>query len=192
MSNAFVTVSVHWGNGKHFDTLTLEQKENTIRWMMAAYVPGIETLGFPKLGIIVLLTRLLSPGRLHTVILWVMGVTCCLSLTAMVTALILQCSPPRALWTLTMPHNCLNPDVLVGLAFWASTMSAFLDFYLAVYPAVVLSKLKLANHKKVALCTVLGMGVISGCVGIKKATGVPTLRSLDVSYDLCDPLYWTS
>ncbi|EOO02170.1 putative integral membrane protein [Phaeoacremonium minimum UCRPA7] len=36
------------------------------------------------------------------------------------------------------------------------------------------------------------MGVVSGCVGIVKATGVPTLGSQDVSFDLCDPLYWTS
>ncbi|KAM0471100.1 hypothetical protein ACHAP7_009217 [Fusarium lateritium] len=43
-------MSVYWGNGKHFETLDLQQKQNTIKWMMAAYVPGIETLGFPKLA----------------------------------------------------------------------------------------------------------------------------------------------
>ncbi|RSL54110.1 hypothetical protein CEP54_010058 [Fusarium duplospermum] len=192
LSNAFVTVSVYWGNGKHFDVLSLEQKQETIRWMMAAYFPGIETLGFPKLAVIALLTRLLVPSRLHFCILWAMGIICCLSLTAMVMALLLQCTPPRALWTLTMPRNCLPSSTLEGLAFWASTCSAFLDFYLAVYPAIVLWKLRMPVQKKIALSCALGMGVVSGCVGIVKATGVPTLSSLDVSYDLCDPLYWTS
>ena len=120
LSNIFVTMSVYWGNGKHFDVLSLEQKQNTIKWMMAAYVPGIETLGFPKLAVIALLARLLMPGKIHLVILWSMGIICCLSLTAMVTTLLLQCSPPRALWTLTMPRDCLAPSKLEGLAFWAS------------------------------------------------------------------------
>ncbi|KAG5779415.1 hypothetical protein H9Q73_006904 [Fusarium xylarioides] len=46
--------------------------------------------------------------------------------------------------------------------------------------------------KKLILSLALGMGVVCGAIGIVKATGVPTLASPDVSYDLCDPLYWTS
>ncbi|SCO86453.1 related to integral membrane protein PTH11 [Fusarium oxysporum] len=185
-------MSVYWGNGKHFDVLSLEQKQNTIKWMMAAYVPSIETLGFPKLAVIALLARLLMPGKIHLVVLWSMGIICCLSLTAMVTTLLLQCSPPRALWTLTMPRDCLAPSKLEGLAFWASSISAFLDFYLAVYPAITLWKLLMPLKKKLILSLALGMGVVCGAIGIVKATGVPTLASQDVSYDLCDPLYWTS
>ncbi|KAK3486572.1 uncharacterized protein B0T23DRAFT_325311 [Neurospora hispaniola] len=162
LSNIFVTISVSWGNGRHFADLDLEQKENTIKFMMAAYVPGIETLGFPKLAVIALLVRLLMPSRLHTIVLWSMGTICCLSLTAMVMTLLLQCTPTQALWTLTMPHNCLAPDVLEGLAYWASTCSAFLDFYLAIYPATVLWKLQMHTKKKLALCCALGMGLISG------------------------------
>ncbi|ESA41994.1 hypothetical protein NCU02327 [Neurospora crassa OR74A] len=186
LSNIFVTISVSWGNGRHFADLNLEQKENTIKWMMAAYFPGIETLGFPKLAVIALLVRLLVPSRLHTIVLWSMGTICCLSLTAMVMTLLLQCTPTQALWTLTMPHNCLAPELLEGLAYWAS------NFYLAIYPATVLWKLQMHTKKKLALCCALGMGLVSGAVGIIKATGVSTLSNQDVSYELCDPLYWTS
>ncbi|CAJ0547614.1 Ff.00g043680.m01.CDS01 [Fusarium sp. VM40] len=192
LSNVFVTISVYWGNGKHFESLDLQQKQNTIKWMMAAYVPGIETLGLPKLAVIALLARLLMPNRVHLWILWCMGIICCLSLTAMVTTLLLQCSPPRALWTLTMPRDCLDPSTLEGLAFWASSASAFLDFYLAVYSAITLWKLLMPLRKKLVLSLALGMGIICGAIGIIKASGVPTLASQDVSYDLCDPLYWTS
>ncbi|OIW28762.1 hypothetical protein CONLIGDRAFT_703922 [Coniochaeta ligniaria NRRL 30616] len=186
LSNILVTISVYWGNGQHFDALDLQQKQNTVKWMIAAYVPGIETLGFPKLAVIALLTRLLAPSRLHIYVLWTMGIVCCMSLTAMVMTLILQCTPPQALWNFSLPHNCLKPSILEGLAFWASTCSAFLDFYLAIYPAVVLFKLQMPMQKKLALCCALGMGVVSGCVGIVKATGVPTLASPDASS--CIPL----
>ena len=94
---------------------------------MAAYVPGIETLGFPKLAVIALLVRLLAPGRLHTWILWTMGGICCMSLTAMVMTLLLQCTPPRALWTFSLPHKCVHTSVLEGLAFWASSELAYFD-----------------------------------------------------------------
>ncbi|CCC09532.1 unnamed protein product [Sordaria macrospora k-hell] len=120
LSNIFVTISVSWGNGRHFADLDLEQKENTIRWMMAAYFPGIETLGFPKLAVIALLVRLLAPSRLHTIILWSMGTICCLSLTAMVMTLLLQCTPTHALWTLKLPHNCLAPNDLCDPLYWTS------------------------------------------------------------------------
>ncbi|KAF5590025.1 integral membrane protein [Fusarium pseudoanthophilum] len=134
LSNVFVTMSVYWGNGKHFDVLNLDEKENTIKWMMAAYVPGIETLGFPKLAVIALLARLLMPSRIHLVVLWSMGIVCSITL-----------------WKLLMPLK-----------------------------------------KKLILSLALGMGVVCGAIGIVKATGVPTLASQDISYDLCDPLYWTS
>jgi hypothetical protein len=38
--------------------------------------------------------------------------------------------------------------------------SAFLDFYLAIYPAVVLWKLQMPVKKKLALSCALGMGLV--------------------------------
>ncbi|KAF5263326.1 hypothetical protein FOXYS1_5927 [Fusarium oxysporum] len=60
-------------------------------------------------------------------------------------------------------------------------ISAFLDFYLAVYPAITLWKLLMPLKKKLILSLALGMGVVCGAIGIVKATGVPTLASQDVS-----------
>ncbi|KAI8281972.1 hypothetical protein K4K59_008077 [Colletotrichum sp. SAR11_240] len=105
---------------------------------------------------------------------------------------ICACSPPSAAWNFDLPRNCVRPKVIEGLAFWASSWSAFLDFYLAIYPAVVLWRLQMSIKKKIGLTIALGMGVISGCVGIVKTTGIPTFLSEDVSYELCEPLYWTS
>ena len=121
-------MSVKWGNGRHFAELSLEQKENVIKYMMASYVPGIQTLGIPKLAVIALLTKLLAPSTLHFWILWGMGGIVSASLTAMVLALILQCTPTHALWTLTLPHNCLDPKILEGLAFYASGSFSFFSF----------------------------------------------------------------
>ncbi|KAE9568818.1 hypothetical protein CGMCC3_g15048 [Colletotrichum fructicola] len=191
-SNSLVILSVHWGNGQHWDTLDQEHQQEVMRWMIVAYVPGIETLGFPKLAVVCLLSRLLAPGKLHLRILWALSIGCVISLTVTVMTLLLQCSPPSAAWNFDLPRDCIKPKVIEGLAFWASSWSAFLDFYLAIYPAVVLWRLQMSMKKKIGLTIALGMGVISGCVGIVKTTGIPTFLSEDVSYELCEPLYWTS
>ncbi|KAF4956256.1 hypothetical protein FSARC_11655 [Fusarium sarcochroum] len=87
------------------------------------------------------------------------------------------------------------PNIPTGLDISTDVLPAsfaFLDFYLAVYPAITLWKLLMPIKKKLITSLALGMGIVSGAIGIVKATGVPTLSSQDVSYDLCDPLYWTS
>ena len=38
--------------------------------------------------------------------------------------------------------------------------SAFVDLYLAIYPAVILIKLQMSHKKKIALCAVLGFGAM--------------------------------
>lgn len=92
--------------------------------------------------------------------------------------LILQCSPPRALWTLSLPRKCLNPKKLEVVGCLASCelvktpdlmslsetnsftdSSAFVDFYLTIYPAVELWKLHMPKKKKAGPAFAVGMGV---------------------------------
>jgi hypothetical protein len=39
-------------------------------------------------------------------------------------------------------------------------ISAFTDMYLAIYPTVVLLRLKMSLQKKLALCAALGLGAV--------------------------------
>lgn len=121
VSSILSTVSVSYGNGRHFDTLTTQQKEGVILWMMSAYVPGIPSLGLGKLAVIALLTRLLFPGRLHYWALWVSGSLCVAILITTVCLLMLQCSPPRALWDFSVEGKCMSVEVLIGMSFLAGS-----------------------------------------------------------------------
>lgn len=149
--------------------------------MMSAYVPGIPSLGLGKLAVIALLTRLLVPGRLHYWALWVSGSLCVAILVTTVSLLMLQCSPPRALWDFSVQGKCLPVEVLINMSFLAGSecsiavshrgsclltallvlgFSAFLDFYLAIYPAYRLLKLQMPLRKKLALSSALGFGLV--------------------------------
>jgi len=62
-----------------------------------------------------------------------------------------------------------------------SALSAFMDLYLAVYPAWVLARLQMNIKKKLALATALGIGSVACIVAAYKCTRLPGLASDDFS-----------
>jgi hypothetical protein len=63
----------------------------------------------------------------------------------------------------------------------AIALSAFVDLYLAVYPAVILAQLQMNIKKKTALGVALGIGSVSCVVAAYKCTQLPSLASDDFS-----------
>ncbi|KAL2262439.1 hypothetical protein VTK26DRAFT_1342 [Humicola hyalothermophila] len=192
-SVVFTILAVNAGNGKHFGILTDDQKSAVILWTMVGFCPGIMSFGLPKLAVVALLTRLLSPGRIHRIFLWTLAIVCLLSLIGCVVVLFGRCTPARSLWDFdVVPQTCFDVSILVNYAIYAGTFSAFTDLYLAVYPAFVLSKLQMKWRKKLALSGALGIGSIATVVAIYKTTRLPGLASPDFSYDTSDLVIWTA
>ncbi|KAK2029185.1 integral membrane protein [Colletotrichum zoysiae] len=181
VSTSLSTLAVFSGTGRHLDVLTLEQQQSIMLWSTAAQCPGIMSFSLPKLAVICLLTRLLEPGVLHKWFLWWMGIWCQLTLVATVAILIGRCTPARSLWDFSVAGTCFDPSILINYSIYAGTFSAFVDVYLAVYPAIVLFKLQMRLKKKLALSCALGIGAISGIVAIYKTTRLPLLASKDYS-----------
>ncbi|KAK2047218.1 integral membrane protein [Colletotrichum somersetense] len=181
ISTSLSTLAVFSGTGRHLDVLTLEQQQSIMLWSTAAQCPGIMSFSLPKLAVICLLTRLLEPGVFHKWFLWWMGIWCQLTLVATVAILIGRCTPARSLWDFSVAGTCFDPSILINYSIYAGTFSAFVDVYLAVYPAIVLFKLQMRLKKKLALSCALGIGAISGIVAIYKTTRLPLLASKDYS-----------
>ncbi|KAE9577985.1 hypothetical protein CGCF415_v009686 [Colletotrichum fructicola] len=170
ISTALSTIAVSYGNGKHMKLLSTEQKQGAILWTTAAFCPGIMSFGLPKLAVISLLTRLMNPGA---------GL------------LLGRCTPARSLWDFSVTGQCFSKQILVAYCIYAGAFSAFVDVYLAVYPAIVLFGLQMSTKKKVALSCALGIGSVSGVVAVYKTTRIPSLASDDFSYDTSDLVIWT-
>lgn len=60
-------------------------------------------------------------------------------------------------------------------------LSAAMDLYLAVYPAVILARLQMNIRKKIALASALGIGSVSSVVAAYKCTRLPGLATEDFS-----------
>uniref|UniRef100_A0A8H7KEG8 Rhodopsin domain-containing protein n=1 Tax=Bionectria ochroleuca TaxID=29856 RepID=A0A8H7KEG8_BIOOC len=148
-------------------------------------------LDYQKMAVVYLLTKLLNPNKWHKYFLWWQGIWCQLTLFATVGVLIGRCKPAHSLWNFDVPGECFSPDILVAYCIYAGSFSAFVDLYLAIYPAVVLFNLQMSFKKKLALSFALGIGSVSGIVAIYKTTRIPSLKSADFSYDTADLVAWT-
>ncbi|KAF6791411.1 integral membrane protein [Colletotrichum sojae] len=184
-------VAVSYGNGRHFETLSLEQKQQAIFWTMVGFPAGVMSFGLPKAAVVALLTRILNPCPWHRNFLWGMALFTLLSLTINMVCLFIHCQPTNSLWDFSVKGTCWDKWVLVSIAIYTGSLGAFVDAYLAVYPATVLAKLQMSMQKKVALSVALGIGSISSIVAIYKCTRVPSLASSDFSYDTSDLVIWT-
>ncbi|TDZ38416.1 hypothetical protein CTRI78_v010852 [Colletotrichum trifolii] len=149
------------------------------------------SFGLPKLAVVALLTRLMNPSKAHKIFLWAMTLFCLMNLVGCVVILFAQCQPSRSQWDFSVIGFCWDKWTLVYFAIYSGAVCAFVDIYLAVYPAAVLSKLQMGLRKKVALSVALGIGSISSVVAIYKCTRLPSLASMDFSYDTSDLIIWT-
>ncbi|KAL2755541.1 hypothetical protein ACRALDRAFT_1071199 [Sodiomyces alcalophilus JCM 7366] len=190
-SLAMAMTAVSNGNGRHFDTLSLQQKQDVILWTIAGFPPGIVSFGVPKLAVVALLTRIMNPSRWHTIFLWTLTGLCNVVLMGCTVILFAQCQPSKSQWDFSVPGVCWDRWILVSYAIAAGAFSAFVDLYLAIYPALVLARLKLNIKKKIALTIALGIGSVSTVVAIYKCTRLPSLASPDFSYDTSDLIIWT-
>ena len=178
--------AVRSGNGRHFAVLNNDQRSNAILYTIAGFCPGILSFGIPKLAVVALLTKITNPSRKHRIFLWAMTITCLAILFGCVIILFAQCTPARSQWDFSVKGTCWSPWILVYYAIVAGNISAAVDLYLAVYPAVVLYRLQINLKKKLALGVALGLGSVATAVAIYKSTRLPALASADFT---CKPSF---
>lgn len=113
-------VAVRNGNGRHFDLLNVTQQQNVILYTILGFPFGVMAFGFPKLAVVALITRLMNPGRLHKIFLWVLAGCCMMGLIGCIIILFAQCSPVESQWTFSITDKkCWSPYVLVNFAIFA-------------------------------------------------------------------------
>ncbi|CAG9984040.1 unnamed protein product [Clonostachys byssicola] len=178
---AMAIMAVKSGNGKHFALLTKDEKQNAIFWTILGFPFGIVAFGLPKLAVASLLVRLMNPNKYNKIALWAVSSLCFATLLGCVVILYAQCTPAYSQWNFDVAGSCISKWVLVDYAIFAGGFSAFVDLYLAIYPASVLWTLQINLRKKIALCVALGIGSIATVVAIYKCTRLPSLAGADFS-----------
>ena len=71
---------------------------------------------------------------------------------------LLQCSPVSFFWNKHQPGKCVNVDVIIGLTFLYSAVSAICDFTFGLLPVWLVWGLNMRKSEKLALIPILSMG----------------------------------
>ncbi|KAF5521748.1 hypothetical protein CGCA056_v007320 [Colletotrichum aenigma] len=181
-SCAAATGAISYGYGRHKDVLTYEQRKGAIFWSHVGFAPGIMSFAIPKLAVVSLLTRLMNPRRYHLWFLWGITILCLLTHIAVPGLHFGRCVPVASIWDEHVLGRCFDPNIIVDYSIYGGVLSAFVDVYLALYPAVVLFRLQMAMKRKIALSCALGVGAVGGAVAIVKSIRLPQLREDDFTY----------
>lgn len=101
-----------------------------------------------------------------------------------------QCDPVDKLWKIQSPGDCKNATLVRQLGFFSGSMGAFADFFLAVYPALLLigplQQMKLSL--RIAICFILGGGAIAGIAGVVKTAYLGDIERIQTDY--ADIITW--
>ncbi len=135
-------------------------------YIIISFVPGVTAFVWPKVAVTILLARILNPGQVHKAFMWIASVLYVLMGAIMLVINFAQCTPAAAQWG-GAPGVCWDRKITVDYSISLGVVSAVFDFYLAIYPTIVLFSLQMNWKKKLALSLALGFGywyVLATCV----------------------------
>lgn len=155
------TVLVHYGLGRHEETLSAEEVVQVAKWDWIPQPFSIMNLALVKLSISCLLLRLLGPqARWSRRFLHVNMVLFTLTMAVASILTFVQCDPPRALWEVVPGAKCWDASVQAGFATFGGAYSAFMDFALALLPLTIIRGLTMSLKRKISLAVLLGFGIL--------------------------------
>lgn len=169
-------VAVHYGLGKHYDTLTPYQARMALKmlWVGFQITPSAEATA--KISITIMLMRITTSKRwkyfFYALIVLIIFIT-----VASLYSIMLSCHPVQMLWDPSVPGTC---DVLertvdiylqggkrvLILVKWnsmligAAVIAAGYDVILATSPILLLWNVQISPRSKWLLCGLLGLGFL--------------------------------
>ncbi|KAL8648162.1 MAG: hypothetical protein Q9226_006111 [Calogaya cf. arnoldii] len=160
----------------------------------ACCVPAIAS---GKISVAFLIQRLQGASKWRTRFLHFCSISVGLLALFVVIFLFAQCQPVQTLWTPSMikdgTGHCWDPIPNNNFDIAVASYYAWLDFVLALMPASFIWKLQMATRKKLALCSLLGLGVFAGiCATIKTANLRTTTHKEDMTWKLPAYMLWNA
>ncbi|PSK37356.1 hypothetical protein B9Z65_2098 [Elsinoe australis] len=176
----FIVLASYKGVGNAVQNVAPPDLADMLYWQWWYYIFCITSTIFSKLAVASIILQI--QGKTFQVMRYilygVMTVTVILGFL-IAGAIFAQCSPVSDLW-LTDPNtnpNCKGVDlVLVGGTIQGS-FSAFGDFFLAIYPAIIFWKLQMSWRRRLGICVLFLGGVVSAIGAILKTVYVLGLKT---------------
>ncbi|PVH93146.1 hypothetical protein DM02DRAFT_542184 [Periconia macrospinosa] len=183
-STALSSVAISYGAGRHLIYIPPENITPVLYYSTILQPVGIPAFCIPKLSVVLFIVKLMGVEQKGAWLLWgSIGILFACHILSPV-MLFAQCNPPDHLWHTMEPAKCLPSEVLHTITYVGGAWSAFTDLLLAVYPAVILRKVRVKRSKKIGIILIMGLGFFAMIAAIIKTTQLSNNNSPDASYDL--------
>lgn len=189
IGSALDFVEVHYGFGRHYACLSEWQQQEFGKYVYGEWIQTFASLMWTKVSICLFLLRIpirkvfIRPLQASVVIL-------ILSNIILTLLWILQCRPVHAAWNKNVHGQCFSRGQLQRVIMAQAIISLVSDFAFASFPILLLWKVQIKLRRKIALCFLMGFGVITGaCCLVRTVINFQAI-ALDASYGGIDNWFW--
>lgn len=168
------------GGARHLFFLRPEELFLVLKYNFISQPFGAMAVAFGKISVGLLILRIMGPNTFwHK---WFIYVNLFIYMIITIISCVFiftQCTPAKGLWDPSLNAKCWDPDISVDVTILQCCKSAnrpsscsrkaltansaygtFLDFALALLPITIIWKLNMSVPKKLAICTILGLGIL--------------------------------
>ncbi|MCJ1439063.1 hypothetical protein MMC27_008454 [Xylographa pallens] len=100
------------------------------------------------------------------------------------------CTPTEGLWNILITANCWDPTIMTNVTIFTSSWNVLIDVCLALLPVTLFWNLNMSLKKRIALCFLMGGGLLAAISGAIKTSKLPEANAVDVTWGTYDLLLW--
>ncbi|GES59683.1 putative integral membrane protein [Aspergillus terreus] len=106
---------------------------------------------------------------------------------------IFQCKPIDFFWHRMTEHgSCLDPDILIGIAYLYTVVAAVNDFTIGLLPIFMIWNLQMRPRTKFSLAVILGLGMVAGAAVIIRIPFLPNYKDKEFLYATWQISIWSN
>ncbi|KAJ5889115.1 hypothetical protein N7504_009925 [Penicillium tannophilum] len=162
---------VYYGEGRHFDNLSLENKAIWLK-VLSPFLLFSPWMNWLTAGLMIFQILFSFSGSI---------------------VLATQCDPPRAAFDMTVTNaTCYSQFKLFQIVLYQAVLIFVSDVIILLAPMPILCQLNMPTRKIVALVAIFGTGIIACIAPVVRFSTLDYLRigTTDLTYDSASSLYW--
>lgn len=181
VGKGFVVTEVSYGLGQHRNDLSVENYRNFLKYYYLDTAQFFIALATCKISICLFLLRLSQFNKIKR-ILYILIIFLIVTHLTLFFLNVFQCSPVDKVWNLDDPGKCFSPEIIMNILIAQAVFSFITDFICAAFPIVLLRNLKIKKQSKIALCCLMGLGIVTGAIAIARTATAWQVKSADLSF----------
>ncbi|KAH5416452.1 hypothetical protein HBI46_120590 [Parastagonospora nodorum] len=181
---------IHWGTGRHMNTLSNEEIFMAMRYWWLCYIGYCLAMITSKVSIGLFLLRV-TIKPMHKWIIYAAMAISVFTGAVFFFVTVFQCTPISYFWNKHEPGYCVPIDVIIGLTFLYSACAIISDFTFAILPIFVVWGLNMPAKTRILLIPILGMACIASIAVTVRLAYVMKFRDPDFLWATVDVAIWS-